>query len=145
MARFRWGLPYLGRHLTNLLLRVEPHLGAPFERRAEGAPLVLGRSSSADIVVPDRFMSRLQARLFRERERLLLHSYDRKRPEDPNGKTLVAEGGLRLTTPGLYFYGVMLLLLDRLAEGPAVGVVEESLDDPLALLVEGRVLASQSR
>ncbi|MFN8091689.1 MAG: SpoIIE family protein phosphatase [Vicinamibacteria bacterium] len=48
-----------------LRLRIEPREGEPFVRSLEGDSLVLGRSSKADVVVNDRFLSRLHARLSR--------------------------------------------------------------------------------
>lgn len=49
----------------SLRLRIEPREGEPFVRELAGDGLVLGRSSKADVVVNDRFLSRLHARLFR--------------------------------------------------------------------------------
>jgi phosphoserine phosphatase RsbU/P len=49
---------------VTLRLRIEPREGEPFVRELSGAALVLGRSSKADVVVNDRFLSRLHARLF---------------------------------------------------------------------------------
>jgi sigma-B regulation protein RsbU (phosphoserine phosphatase) len=46
-----------------LRLRIEPREGEPFLRELSGETLVLGRSSKADVVVNDRFLSRLHARL----------------------------------------------------------------------------------
>ena len=47
-----------------LRLRIEPGDGEPFVRELAGESLVLGRSTKADVVLNDRFLSRLHARLF---------------------------------------------------------------------------------
>jgi serine phosphatase RsbU (regulator of sigma subunit) len=47
-----------------LNLRLEPRDGPTFRHQAQGAAVVLGRSSKADVVLADRFLSRLHARLF---------------------------------------------------------------------------------
>ncbi len=49
--------------MAALNLRLEPRDGPAFRHRVEGAA-VLGRSSKADVVLADRFLSRLHARLF---------------------------------------------------------------------------------
>jgi pSer/pThr/pTyr-binding forkhead associated (FHA) protein len=47
-----------------LSLRLEPRDGPAFNRDVSGEAVVLGRSSKADVVLADRFLSRLHARLF---------------------------------------------------------------------------------
>lgn len=48
-----------------LRLRLEPRDGEVFHRDLEGEAVVLGRSSKADVVLADRFLSRQHARLVR--------------------------------------------------------------------------------
>jgi serine phosphatase RsbU (regulator of sigma subunit) len=55
-----------------LRLRVEPREGEPFLRELSGDAILLGRSSKADVVVNDRFLSRLHARLSRRDDDWLL-------------------------------------------------------------------------
>lgn len=50
--------------MNALGLRLEPRDGAPFRQKVNGESLVIGRSSKADIVLADRFLSRQHARLF---------------------------------------------------------------------------------
>ena len=38
--------------------------GSPFDHALEGESFVIGRSSKADLTVPDRSMSRMHARLY---------------------------------------------------------------------------------
>jgi phosphoserine phosphatase RsbU/P len=49
---------------VGLSLRLEPRDAPAFRQEVEGDAVVLGRSSKADIVLADRFLSRLHARLF---------------------------------------------------------------------------------
>jgi serine phosphatase RsbU (regulator of sigma subunit) len=49
-------------------LRIVPAHGDPFEHQLEGESVVVGRSSSADLALADRFLSRRHARLFSEGE-----------------------------------------------------------------------------
>jgi len=49
--------------VSTLHLRVEPRDGEPFRHEVRGDAVVLGRSSKADIVLADRFLSRQHARL----------------------------------------------------------------------------------
>jgi sigma-B regulation protein RsbU (phosphoserine phosphatase) len=51
-----------------LRLRITPPIGEPFDHLCEGEALVVGRSSKADLVLSDRFLSRLHARFFLEKE-----------------------------------------------------------------------------
>lgn len=46
-----------------IALRVEPPTGQPFEESFEGGVHVIGRSSHADLVIPDRSLSRQHAKL----------------------------------------------------------------------------------
>ncbi len=52
--------------MTSITLHVVPARGAPFERRLAGEDNVIGRSSTADLVIPDRSLSRQHARLFQQ-------------------------------------------------------------------------------
>jgi serine phosphatase RsbU (regulator of sigma subunit)/pSer/pThr/pTyr-binding forkhead associated (FHA) protein len=46
-------------------LEVTPAEGDPFNRKVEGAELVIGRSTKCDLSISDRFLSRQHARMFR--------------------------------------------------------------------------------
>ena len=74
--------------MSTLVLRIEPHLGEAFTHEVTGDSLVFGRSSKADLVVPDRYMSRLQARLYREGERWLIEDLGGRNPTLLNGRPL---------------------------------------------------------
>ena len=50
--------------MSALVLHVRPRDGEPFRQELQGEAMVLGRSSKADVVLADRFLSRQHARLF---------------------------------------------------------------------------------
>jgi pSer/pThr/pTyr-binding forkhead associated (FHA) protein len=52
--------------VATLHLRLEPRDGEPFRHEVRADAVVIGRSSKADVVLADRFLSRLHARLFRK-------------------------------------------------------------------------------
>jgi serine phosphatase RsbU (regulator of sigma subunit) len=54
--------------VATLRLRLEPRDGEPFRHEVRADAVVIGRSSKADVVLADRFLSRLHARLFRRDE-----------------------------------------------------------------------------
>lgn len=70
------------------MLRVEPHLGEPFSHAVSADSIVFGRSSKADLVVPDRYISRQQARLFRDGDRWLIEDLGGRNPTLLNGKAI---------------------------------------------------------
>jgi serine phosphatase RsbU (regulator of sigma subunit) len=50
--------------VSGLRLRLEPRDGEPFRQEVRGESVIVGRSSKADLVLADRFLSRQHARLF---------------------------------------------------------------------------------
>jgi sigma-B regulation protein RsbU (phosphoserine phosphatase) len=72
--------------VSKLLLRIEPHLGEAFSHSVEGDSLVMGRSSKADLVIPDPYISRLQARLYRDGGRWLVEDLGGRNPTLLNGQ-----------------------------------------------------------
>jgi len=52
--------------VPTLQLTVNPADGSPFQHRLEGDTLIIGRSSTCDLTLPDRSLSRRHARLFRD-------------------------------------------------------------------------------
>jgi serine phosphatase RsbU (regulator of sigma subunit) len=74
--------------LSNLVLQIEPHLGEPFAHEVKADSLVLGRSSKADLVIPDRHISRRQARLYLDGDRWMVEDLGGRNPTLLNGKTL---------------------------------------------------------
>jgi phosphoserine phosphatase RsbU/P len=101
--------------VSKLLLRIEPHLGEAFSHSVEAESVVMGRSSKADLVIPDPYMSRLQARLFRDGGRWLVEDLGGRNPTLLNGQPVtqpmriapgdvltVSETRIRVDPPALH-------------------------------------------
>ncbi len=71
-----------------LRLRVEPPQGPPFERNLDQDSLVVGRSSEADLILPDRFLSRQHARIYREGDTWLIEDLGSRNGTQVNGVTI---------------------------------------------------------
>jgi len=78
-----------------LRLLVTPPLGEPFEHVCEADSLVVGRSSKADLVLSDRFLSRQHARFFRDGEAWLVEDLGSRNTTLVNGRPV--EQPVRLT------------------------------------------------
>ncbi|HLA79974.1 MAG TPA: SpoIIE family protein phosphatase [Vicinamibacteria bacterium] len=74
--------------MSTLVLQIEPHQGEAFTHQVNGDSLVLGRSSQADLVIPDRYISRLQARLYRDGDRWMVEDLGGRNPTLLNGKAV---------------------------------------------------------
>jgi serine phosphatase RsbU (regulator of sigma subunit) len=101
--------------LAALVLRVEPYQGDAFTHEVTGDSIVFGRSSKADLVVPDRYMSRLQARLERAGDHWLI--------EDLGGRNPTLLNGRPITQPSRVVAGDLITVSDtRLrVEGTGTG------------------------
>ncbi len=71
-----------------LRLHVTPPQGAPFDHWVDGDSLVVGRSSSSDLPLPDRFLSRHHARLFRDGDRYLVEDLRSRNGTLLNGRAV---------------------------------------------------------
>jgi sigma-B regulation protein RsbU (phosphoserine phosphatase) len=71
-----------------LRLRVTPPIGEPFGHVCEGDTLVVGRSSKADLVLSDRFLSRQHARFYREGEGWMVEDLGSRNTTLLNGRPL---------------------------------------------------------
>jgi serine phosphatase RsbU (regulator of sigma subunit) len=78
-----------------LRLRVEPADGAPFRRDLDRPDLVLGRSSKADVVINDRFLSRVHARIVQRGEEWLVEDAGSRNPTRLNGMPLSGPTALK--------------------------------------------------
>jgi sigma-B regulation protein RsbU (phosphoserine phosphatase) len=76
--------------MTPLRLRVTPPVGEPFDHVCETDSLVIGRSSKADLVLSDRFLSRQHARFFREGDSWLVEDLGSRNTTLLNGRPLAA-------------------------------------------------------
>jgi serine phosphatase RsbU (regulator of sigma subunit) len=71
-----------------LRLRVTPPIGEPFEHLCESDALVVGRSSKADLVLSDRFLSRQHARFYREGDGWMVEDLGSRNTTLLNGRPL---------------------------------------------------------
>jgi phosphoserine phosphatase RsbU/P len=72
----------------DLLLRIEPPGAPPFRFEVRGDSVVVGRSSSADVHVQDRYLSRQHARLFRKADGWYVETLSEKSPTLLNGAAI---------------------------------------------------------
>jgi sigma-B regulation protein RsbU (phosphoserine phosphatase) len=98
--------------VSELRLRIEPADGAPFLRDLDRPELVLGRSSKTDVVINDRFLSRVHARIVQRADEWLLEDMGSRNPTRLNG---VPVAGPTAIKPG----DVILMAESRvIVEGP---------------------------
>jgi serine phosphatase RsbU (regulator of sigma subunit)/pSer/pThr/pTyr-binding forkhead associated (FHA) protein len=69
----------------SFFLKVEPPAAAPFRFECSGDSVVVGRSSSADVHVADRFLSRKHARLYRQDDGWYVETLSTRSPTLLNG------------------------------------------------------------
>jgi serine phosphatase RsbU (regulator of sigma subunit) len=74
---------------ADLFLRVEPPGAPPFRYDVQGDSVVVGRSSTADVHVQDRYLSRQHARLFRRPDGWYVETLSDKSPTLVNGAAIV--------------------------------------------------------
>src|SRR3972149_6494745 len=70
----------------SLRLRVEPPGTAPFAHESQAASVVVGRSTQADLVVADSYLSRRHARLYLEPDGWYVEDLGSKNPTRGNGR-----------------------------------------------------------
>jgi serine phosphatase RsbU (regulator of sigma subunit) len=71
-----------------LRLRVTPPIGEPFDHLCQSDALVVGRSSKADLVLSDRFLSRQHARFYREGDGWMVEDLGSRNTTLLNGRPL---------------------------------------------------------
>jgi len=81
----------------SFFLRVEPPAASPYRFECEGDSVVVGRSSSADVHVSDRYLSRKHARLYRAADGWYVETLSTRSPTLLNGKAI---GGPTRLNPG---------------------------------------------
>ena len=79
-----------------LRLRVTPPIGEPFEHLCEGESLTVGRSSKADLVLSDRFLSRQHARFYRDGDSWVVEDLGSRNTTLLNGRPLATPVRLSL-------------------------------------------------
>jgi phosphoserine phosphatase RsbU/P len=75
-----------------LRLRVTPPIGEPFDHLCEADSLIVGRSSKADLVLSDRFLSRQHARFYRENDSWMVEDLGSRNTTLLNGRPLAVPG-----------------------------------------------------
>lgn len=105
--------------LKEITLRVEPLGREPFEHRVTGDELVIGRSSRSGLKIPDPYLSRRQARLYRGEDGWYL--------EDLGGRTPTLLNGVPLTQAACLSVGDIIKMSETLLRvGPAKDAGEAS-------------------
>jgi phosphoserine phosphatase RsbU/P len=111
-----------------LRLRVEPADAAPFMRDLDRPELVLGRSSKTDVVINDRFLSRVHARIVQQGDGWLIEDMGSRNPTRLNGMPVTSPATLK---PG----DVILMAESRVVvegpEGPVAGSGPEGRNETL--------------
>jgi serine phosphatase RsbU (regulator of sigma subunit) len=75
-------------------LRVTPPIGEPFDHFCEADTLTVGRSSKADLVLSDRFLSRQHARFYREGDAWVVEDLGSRNTTLLNGRPLATPARL---------------------------------------------------
>ena len=75
-----------------LRLRVTPPIGEPFDHLCEADSLIVGRSSKADLVLSDRFLSRQHARFYRDGDAWMVEDLGSRNTTLLNGRPLAVPG-----------------------------------------------------
>jgi phosphoserine phosphatase RsbU/P len=121
-----------------LRLRITPPIGEPFEHLCEGDTLVVGRSSKADLVLSDRFLSRQHARFYREGEEWVI--------EDLGSRNTTLLNGRPLAEPTRVSAGDLVKLSETVIviEGFAAAAAPKADDQPKTSSSDTMVLRSAS-
>ena len=130
-----------------LRLRITPPIGEPFEHLCESDTLVVGRSSKADLVLSDRFLSRLHARFF-------LEGGETWYVEDLGSRNTTLLNGRPVASPMHLAAGDMVKLsetvitvegFDAAAEKPRSESAEVSSSDSILLRSASELMAAAER
>ena len=130
-----------------LRLRVTPPIGEPFEHTCAGDSLVVGRSSKADLVLSDRFLSRQHARFHREEDSWVVEDLGSRNTTLLNGRPLVTPA--RITVGDLVKLSETVISVEgfdavsagaKAAEGPRT-----SSSDTIVLRSASELLAAAER
>ncbi len=124
-------------------LHVVPVQGEPFEHPFEGEALVLGRASSSDLVLEDRFLSRNHSRIFRDGERLMIEDLGSRNGTLLNGQPVhnpqpLAPGDL------VKISGSVISILEPGASAPAPGFAGTTPEAPPPSFGEHTIFRSAS-
>src|SRR5215468_9862981 len=129
-------------------LRVTPPLGEPFDHLCEADALVVGRSSKADLVLSDRFLSRQHARFFRDGDAWVVEDLGSRNTTLLNGRPLASPA--RLSTGDLVKLSETVISVegfDATASRPKSdsGSKQHSSSDTIVLRSASELLATAER
>jgi len=102
-----------------VILRVNPAEGTPFEVELGLDSIVVGRSSSADVVVADRYMSRRHARLFREGSSWMVEDLGSRRGTTVNGRRV--EAACQVAHGDVLAVAASVVRIGRTESSPPIG------------------------
>jgi serine phosphatase RsbU (regulator of sigma subunit) len=128
-----------------LRLRVTPPVGEPFDHVCEIDSLVIGRSSKADLVLSDRFLSRQHARIFREGDDWMVEDLGSRNTTLLNGRPVAAPA--RLTPGDLVKLSETVIAVEGFgaeAGGPSSGMRTSS-SDTIVLRSASELVAAAER
>ena len=130
-----------------LRLRVTPPIGEPFEHLCESDALVVGRSSKADLVLSDRFLSRQHARFYREGEGWMVEDLGSRNTTLLNGRPLAVPA--RVSAGDLVKLSETVISIEGFDTAPsrpkAEDGVKTSSSDTIVLRSASELLAAAER
>jgi sigma-B regulation protein RsbU (phosphoserine phosphatase) len=130
-----------------LRLRVTPPIGEPFDHLCESDALVVGRSSKADLVLSDRFLSRQHARFYREGDGWMVEDLGSRNTTLLNGRPLAVPG--RVSAGDLVKLSETVIAIegfDTAASRPkAADSLKTSSSDTIVLRSASELLAAAER
>jgi sigma-B regulation protein RsbU (phosphoserine phosphatase) len=130
-----------------LRLRVMPPIGEPFEHLCESDTLVVGRSSKADLVLSDRFLSRQHARFYREGEGWMVEDLGSRNTTLLNGRPLAVPA--RVSVGDLVKLSETVIAIEGFDAEPSRPKAEDGLktssSDTIVLRSASELLAAAER
>jgi serine phosphatase RsbU (regulator of sigma subunit) len=126
-----------------LRLHVDPAHGEPYDFLVESESVVIGRASSADLVIPDRFLSRHHAKLYRDGEEWFLEDLGSRNGTVLNQQAVERPSRLR-SGDQIRFSGSVISVGDPEAARRAPAEPELDLGGRTTFRPASEVLAGQS-
>ncbi|MGD8897470.1 MAG: SpoIIE family protein phosphatase [Acidobacteriota bacterium] len=129
-----------------LRLRITPPIGESFEHFCDGNTLVVGRSSKADLVLSDRFLSRLHARFFLEKETWYVEDLGSRNTTLLNGRPVASP--MHLAAGDLVKLSETVISVegfDAAAEKPRSAADEVSSSDSILLRSASELMAAAEK
>jgi sigma-B regulation protein RsbU (phosphoserine phosphatase) len=129
-----------------LRLRVTPPIGEPFDHLCAGDSLVVGRSSKADLVLSDRFLSRQHARFYREGDSWMVEDLGSRNTTLLNGRPLAVPA--RISPGDLVKLSETVISVegfDAAAPRPKEDAIRTSSSDTIVLRSASELLAAAER